>query len=127
MGRLSKFLGSGTAKMLAAFAILALIVLAVNMNRPDKEGRIVISKNITRDDAERLALETVYKYTKNKDVFDKPLEPENYVYDSWLENSKWRVILYVSHTTIEAWVDTEGNVQVLQKTDYKFDPARMMQ
>ncbi|MBL7100933.1 MAG: hypothetical protein ISS23_03205 [Nanoarchaeota archaeon] len=77
-------------------------------------------EKISRGEAELKAFKFLYEHTQNKDVYDKELKVENYIFDSWKEESVWHVIIYVGHTFIEVLVYDDGsnNIKVLAKTDY---------
>ncbi len=77
-------------------------------------------KPISRDEAELKALNYLYQNTKNKEIYDREVTVKNYVFDSWKEEKIWHVIIYVSHTFIEALVYDDGTdqIKVLTKTDY---------
>jgi len=77
-------------------------------------------KTMSRDEAEAKALQFIYKYTSNKEVYDREVTVKNYVFDSWKEENIWHVIIYVGHTFIEALVYDDGtnDIKVLPKTDY---------
>ena len=79
----------------------------------DEEG-------ISRVEAEAKALQFLYDHTTNKEVYDRELKLENYVFDSWKEEDIWHVIIYLGHTFIEVLVYDDGTekIKVLAKTDY---------
>ncbi len=78
------------------------------------------AEKMSRDEAEFKAFKFLYEHTKNKEIYEKELKVENYVFDSWKEEDVWHVIIYVSHTFIEVLVydDESENIKVLTKTDY---------
>lgn len=78
------------------------------------------TKEMTRNEAELKAFTYLYEHTTNKQVYDKELKLENYVFDSWKEEDIWHVIIYVGHTFIEILVYDDGSdqIKVLAKTDY---------
>lgn len=69
-------------------------------------------KNMTKERAEQLALDRVYELTKNKEVYE---EKKPWVRDSWQEDNKWVVIVWASHTILEANVYNETSVKILPK------------
>lgn len=77
-------------------------------------------KKISREEAEFKAFKFLYEHTKNKEVYDKELKVENYVFDSWKEGDIWHVIIYLGHTFIEVLVYDDGSdqIKVMTKTDY---------
>ncbi len=85
-----------------------------------KTTAAVEKKKIDRDTAEKKALKYVYEHTKNKEIFDKEVVVENFIFDSWKEGQVWHVILFVHHTFVEVLVydDGSGKIKVLTKTDY---------
>jgi len=77
-------------------------------------------EKMSRDEAEFKAFKFLYEHTSNKELYDKELKVENYVFDSWKEEDIWHVVIYVGHTFIEVLVYDDGSedIKVLAKTDY---------
>ena len=103
------------SKLTLALIMSALLLIGCGMTEKGTP-----EKSITRDQAETLALEHLYSYTTNKEIYDKELKAENYVFDSWKDGSLWHVIIYVGNTFIEVWVydDGTGRMKILPSTDY---------
>jgi len=104
--------------MIRKIVMLALCLLIVS--GCTITGFTATEKEMTRDEAEIKAFNFLYENTNNKNVFDKELKLENYVFDSWKGEDKWHVIIYVGHTFIEVWIYDDGTnrAKILTKTDY---------
>ncbi|MBU4501629.1 MAG: hypothetical protein KKA79_03495 [Nanoarchaeota archaeon] len=99
--------------------IIALLLLLVILSGCKITGSTVEETEIPdRIQAEAKALQFLYDHTQNKEVYDKELSLENYVFDSWKEGDEWHVIIYLGHTFIEVLVYDDENIKVLQETDY---------
>ena len=102
-------------KFIIIFLISLLLISGCGMT-----SLTVKEKKIDRDEAEFRAFKFLYEHTTNKEIYDKELKVENYVFDSWKEGDIWHVIIYLGHTFIEVLVydDESDQIKVLTKTDY---------
>ncbi len=82
---------------------------------PTPEGNLTnnITTNLTKSEAEQLALKKVYDLTKNKEIYK---EKGPWVRKSWREQNRWVVIVWASHTIIETHVYDNKVVKVLPTT-----------
>ena len=103
------------SKIIVLFLISIFLVAGCSTGNTTKE-----IEKMSRDKAEYLGFKFLYEHTKNKEVYDKELKVENYVFDSWKEGDIWHIIVYVGHTFVEILVYDDGseNIKILTQTDY---------
>lgn len=107
-------------KIILIFLVSILLISGCGLTSWTTKKTEETKEGISRDEAEFKAFKFLYEHTTNKEVYDKELKVENYVFDSWKEEDIWHVIIYLGHTFIEVLVYDDGSdqIKVLTKTDY---------
>lgn len=90
-------------------AIMILIILT-SMVYGCSQTNVSVEKNLTRIEAEQLAVKRVYELTKNKDIYNESMP---FAQDSWKEGDLWNVIVIASHTSVKTYVYNNGTVKVM--------------
>lgn len=90
--------------------VILLIFLTAIFYGCGQTGKVVVEKNLTKMEAEKLAVEKVYEVTKNKDVYNGtgPI-PVN----ALQKDDRWIVTVLAGHTQITTYVYNNGTVKVL--------------